>query len=133
MRALKLQQKASKVGFDWNDARAVIAKIREETDEIEAAFTGNDHTEITEEIGDLMFALVNLARHLRADPDMALRAANAKFERRFASIEQALARSGRTPQQSTLAEMDALWDAAKAEETKPNQGVTASAAKRART
>jgi ATP diphosphatase len=133
MRALKLQQKASKVGFDWNDARAVIAKIREETDEIEAALTGSDHTEITEEIGDLMFALVNLARHLRADPDMALRAANAKFERRFASIEQALARSGRTPQQSTLAEMDALWDAAKAEETKPNQGVTASAAKRART
>jgi ATP diphosphatase len=124
MRALKLQQKASKVGFDWNDARAVIAKIREETDEIEAALTGSDHTEITEEIGDLMFALVNLARHLRADPDMALRAANAKFERRFASIEQALARSGRTPQQSTLAEMDALWDAAKAEETKPDQGVT---------
>jgi ATP diphosphatase len=133
MRALKLQQKASKVGFDWNDARAVIAKIREETDEIEAALTGNDHTEITGEIGDLMFALVNLARHLRADPDMALRAANAKFERRFDSIEQALARSGRTPQQSTLAEMDALWDAAKAEETKPDQGVTAPAAKRART
>jgi nucleoside triphosphate diphosphatase len=115
-RALKLQQKAGKVGFDWNDPLAVLAKIREEADEIEADVKNGNRAAATAEIGDLLFAVVNLARHLDADPEATLRAANKKFERRFASIEGALAARGRTPQQSTLAEMDALWDAVKAAE-----------------
>src|SRR5206468_8467649 len=86
-RALKLQQKASKVGFDWNDPKAVIAKIREETDEIESELGVGQRDKIAGEIGDLLFALVNLARHLEVDPESALRTTNLKFERRFASIE----------------------------------------------
>jgi ATP diphosphatase len=115
-RALKLQQKAGKVGFDWNDPMAVLAKIREEADEIEAELKAGARGEAAAEVGDLLFAVVNLARHLDADPEGTLRATNQKFERRFASIERALAARGTTPEQSTLAEMDALWDAAKAEE-----------------
>ena len=115
-RALKLQQKAGKVGFDWNDPMAVLAKIREETDEIEADLRAGKQTAAAAEVGDLLFAVVNLARHLDADPEGVLRAANLKFERRFASIESALAARGKTPEQSTLAEMDALWDEAKAAE-----------------
>jgi nucleoside triphosphate diphosphatase len=114
-RALKLQAKASKVGFDWNDPRAVLHKIREEADEIEAALDGNA-ADAAGEVGDLLFAAVNLARHLRADPEAVLRGTNRKFERRFAAIEQALAANGKKPQDATLAEMDALWDAAKARE-----------------
>jgi nucleoside triphosphate diphosphatase len=83
-RALKLQEKAGKVGFDWNDPHAVLAKIREEADEIEAALGSGDRGDAAAETGDLLFAVVNLARHLRADPEAALRATNAKFERRFA-------------------------------------------------
>jgi nucleoside triphosphate diphosphatase len=115
-RALKLQEKAGKVGFDWNDPYAVLAKIREEADEIEAALGSGDRGDAATETGDLLFAVVNLARHLRADPEAALRATNAKFERRFAFIENALAARAKTPQQSTLEEMDALWNAAKAAE-----------------
>jgi len=114
-RALKLQDKASKVGFDWNDPRAVLHKIREEADEIEAALDG-DAGEAAAEVGDLLFAAVNLARHLRADPEAVLRGTNRKFERRFGAIEQALAAKGKMPQDATLAEMDALWDEAKARE-----------------
>jgi ATP diphosphatase len=113
-RALKLQQKAGKVGFDWNDPRAVLAKIREETDEIEASL--DDRAAVAGEIGDLLFAVVNLARHVDIDPESALRTTNLKFERRFGAIEDALAARGKTPAQSTLEEMDALWDAAKAQE-----------------
>jgi nucleoside triphosphate diphosphatase len=115
-RALKLQEKAGKVGFDWNDPRAVLAKIREEADEIEAALDGNDHDAMGREVGDLLFAVVNLARHVKADPEAVLRATNRKFERRFASIERALAAEGKSPREATLTEMDALWDAAKAAE-----------------
>src|ERR1700754_2887796 len=115
-RALKLQQKAGKVGFDWNDPLAVLAKIREEADEIEADLKSGKRDGAAAEVGDLLFAVANLARHLDADPEATLRAANRKFERRFASIESALAARGKTPEQSTLAEMDALWDAAKAAE-----------------
>jgi nucleoside triphosphate diphosphatase len=117
-RALKLQNKAGRVGFDWNDPRAVLAKIREEADEIEAELDNADstHAHAASEVGDLLFAVVNLARHLRADPEGILRATNLKFERRFASIERALAARGKTPKDATLAEMDALWDAAKAAE-----------------
>ena len=117
-RALKLQEKAGKVGFDWNDPRAVLRKIREEADEIESALaaSGADQTAAAAEVGDLLFAAVNLARHLHADPEALLRATNQKFERRFASIEQALATRGKAPKDATLAEMDALWDEAKANE-----------------
>jgi ATP diphosphatase len=116
-RALKLQQKASKVGFDWNDPRAVLAKIREEADEIEAALDAGQKSDAGNEAGDLLFAVVNLARHLDADPEAVLRTTNQKFERRFAWIERALAERGTTPSKANLAEMDALWDAAKAAET----------------
>jgi nucleoside triphosphate diphosphatase len=115
-RALKLQEKAGKVGFDWNDPQAVLAKIREEADEIAAALAAGDRAEAAAETGDLMFAVINLARHLGADPEATLRATNAKFERRFGFIEEALAERGKAPAQSTLEEMDALWDAAKAAE-----------------
>jgi len=115
-RALKLQNKAGNVGFDWNDPRAVLAKIREEADEIEAELDGPDTTKATAEVGDLLFAVVNLVRHLGADPEDVLRQANLKFERRFGSIESALASRGKTPKDATLAEMDALWDATKVAE-----------------
>jgi len=114
-RALKLQSKASKVGFDWNDPRAVLHKIREEVDEIEAALDG-DQADAAAEVGDLLFAAVNLARHFDADPESLLRATNKKFERRFAAIEHALAKRGKAPNDATLAEMDALWNEAKAQE-----------------
>jgi ATP diphosphatase len=115
-RALKLQDKAGRVGFDWNDPRAVLAKIREEADEIEAELDSADHAKAAVEVGDLLFAVVNLARHLQADPEGILRTTNLKFERRFAAIEAALAARGKKPQDATLAEMDALWDEAKAAE-----------------
>ena len=115
-RALKLQDKAGRVGFDWNDPRAVLAKIREEADEIEAELDGADNNKVAAEVGDLLFAVVNLARHLGADPEDVLRQTNLKFERRFGSIERALAARGKTPKDATLAEMDALWDEAKAAE-----------------
>ncbi|MBI3700455.1 MAG: nucleoside triphosphate pyrophosphohydrolase [Afipia sp.] len=117
-RALQLQAKASTVGFDWNDPRAVLAKIREEADEIEAALDAADQLQIASETGDLLFAVVNLARHAGADPDLALRQANAKFERRFAYIERALATRGSSLAQSNLDEMDMLWNKAKREERK---------------
>jgi len=114
-RALKLQAKASQVGFDWHDPRAVLRKIREEADEIEEALDG-DQAAAAAEVGDLLFAAVNLARHLRADPEALLRQTNQKFERRFAAIENALAARGKAPQSATLAEMDALWEEAKTRE-----------------
>jgi ATP diphosphatase len=125
-RALKLQTKAARVGFDWNDPVAVLAKIREETGEIEAELAANRdvpadiagarNAAAGAEVGDLLFAVVNLARHLDIDPETALRAANLKFERRFAAIERALAARGKSPTDATLAEMDTLWDEAKAAE-----------------
>jgi ATP diphosphatase len=115
-RALKLQQKAGKVGFDWNDPKAVLAKIREETQEIEAELESGKRDRIEAEIGDLMFAVVNLARHLDIDTETALRTTNLKFERRFGSIEDALAAQGKTPRDATLDGMDALWNVAKAAE-----------------
>ena len=115
-RALKLQGKAGKVGFDWNDPLAVLAKIREEADEIAAELASGKTCEARKEVGDLLFAVVNLARPLGADPEAALRATNQKFERRFGYIERTLAAAGKTAEQSTLAEMDALWNAAKQSE-----------------
>jgi ATP diphosphatase len=126
-RAMDLQRKASSVGFDWNDPRAVLHKIREEADEIEAALDGGDPGELADETGDLLFALVNLARHVGADPDMALRSTNAKFERRFGYIERALAAQGRSLESASLAEMDALWNEAKNNERPPSLRANGSA------
>lgn len=125
-RAVKLQAKAGTVGFDWNDPKAVLAKMREEIDEIEEALDAGDNAGITDEIGDMLFAIANLARHLRIDPDMALSGTNAKFIRRFTYIENELEAKGKTLAGSSLEEMDALWNEAKRAE----QGlVTASPAR----
>jgi nucleoside triphosphate diphosphatase len=115
-RAVKLQTKAGSVGFDWNDARQVLAKIREETDEIEAALDKADAAELHGEIGDLLFAVANLARHAESDPESALRKTNAKFESRFGFIETELGRQGKALGSVGLAEMDALWNEAKRRE-----------------
>jgi ATP diphosphatase len=115
-RALKLQEKAGKVGFDWNDVRAVLEKIREEITEVEAEIAEGSAQALSDEVGDLLFAAVNLARHLKVDPEAALRSANAKFERRFAHIEMRLAEGGRTPDGASLDDMERLWAEAKAEE-----------------
>lgn len=137
-RAVKLQDKAAKVGFDWPFLGPVFDKMREELDELAAAALPLDprgdgagalslsesqaaHAEIKEEFGDLLFVMANVARHLQLDPEAALRQANDKFTRRFRHIERRLAQSGSSPAQSTLAEMDALWDEAKAKE-KDNAG-----------
>jgi ATP diphosphatase len=112
-RAIKLQNRAARVGFDWPDAGAVLEKIAEETHELVAARDAGVAGRVAEEYGDLMFAMANLARHLKLDPEAALRAANAKFIRRFHAVEAALRADGRGPADSSLAEMDALWDAAK--------------------
>lgn len=121
MRAEKLQKKASKAGFDWNDPRAVIAKLREELDEVEAELDAADDGQGSrgaqeDELGDLLFCVVNLARHLRLDCEMALKRANAKFERRFAHIEDSLAARGLQFSDVGLAEMEALWQDAKQKE-----------------
>jgi nucleoside triphosphate diphosphatase len=115
-RALKLQEKAGKVGFDWNDPRAVIAKLREEIEEVEAEIAGGRAEALMGEVGDLLFAAVNLARHLDVDPDAALRRTNAKFERRFAHIESRLAERGERPETASLDAMERLWVEAKANE-----------------
>jgi ATP diphosphatase len=111
-RAIKLQKRAARVGFDWPEVAQVVDKIAEEARELTEAAPEDRF----EEYGDLLFVMANLARHLDIDPEAALRAANDKFTRRFRSIEAALATQGRRPQDSTLEEMDALWDAAKAAE-----------------
>ena len=115
-RALKLQEKAGKVGFDWNDVRAVLEKIKEEVAEVEAEIAEGSPQALASEVGDLLFAAANLARHLKVDPEAALRQANVKFERRFAHIERRLAEGGRTPESASLDEMERLWAEAKAEE-----------------
>ena len=120
-RALKLQEKASAVGFDWDDAQHVLDKIREETEEVaaELALPGASASPaLEEEIGDLLFVVVNLARHAKVDPEQALRRANAKFERRFRHIERRLGEMGRSPQAASLDEMEALWVEAKDSERK---------------
>jgi nucleoside triphosphate diphosphatase len=114
MRADKLQKRAARVGFDWPEIGMVIDKIAEEARELAAARASLPQDKIEEEMGDLLFVMANLARHLKVDPETALRGANAKFTRRFAYIEAELAARGKGPEDSDLAEMDALWDAAKA-------------------
>ncbi len=117
-RAVKLQKRAAQVGFDWPSLEPVLAKAEEELAELKDAISTRGRGAVKEELGDLLFVMANLARHVGVDPEAALREANAKFMRRFAKIEAALAREGRAPAQSTLEEMDALWDEAKAAEAK---------------
>jgi MazG family protein len=121
-RAVKLQKRAAAVGFDWPDLAPVLAKAEEEIAELKAAIADRDgaqgQTRVAEEFGDLLFVMANIARHLKVDPEAALRSANDKFVRRFNSIEAALAKEGRTPEDASLEEMDQLWDEAKAAETK---------------
>lgn len=115
-RAVKLQNRAARVGFDWPSTDEVVDKLVEEARELAEARARLGPEAVAEEFGDLLFVVANLARHLRVDPEAALRAANAKFTRRFRAIEAALAAEGRRPEDSDLAEMDALWNAAKAAE-----------------
>lgn len=115
-RAVKLQKRAARVGFDWPDMSQVLDKMREEMTELVEARDHLTEVEVTEEFGDLMFVMANLARHMNIDPEAALRATNAKFTRRFARIEDYLTEQGKTPAGSNLAEMDALWNRAKIEE-----------------
>ena len=115
-RAVKLQKRMAQVGFDWPDALPVVDKVREELDEVLEAMSENDPQAISEELGDLLFVVTNLARHLKVDPESALRAANAKVERRFRFIEQALREAQRPIENCTLDELDALWGEAKKQE-----------------
>lgn len=118
-RAAKLQKRAAQVGFDWPEALPVVDKLREELDEVLEAMAAGDAEAQAEEVGDLLFVVVNLARHLKVDPESALRAANGKFERRFRYIETALRDQGRKAEACSLEELDALWSEAKREEKNP--------------
>lgn len=112
-RALKLQEKAATVGFDWKEAKPVLDKIEEEIGELRAAIEAGRQAEIADEYGDLLFALVNLGRHLKLDPEAALRGTNEKFRTRFHAVEKALAEQGRSLEEASLDEMEELWQAAK--------------------
>jgi MazG family protein len=117
LRAVKLQKRAASVGFDWDSAPKVVEKIAEEAREIvEAQAAGADAAKLEDEVGDLLFAVANLARHLKIDPETALRSTNAKFIRRFGYIEKTLAARGAKPGDATLDEMEALWQDAKSTE-----------------
>lgn len=115
-RAVKLQKRAARVGFDWPSTTEVLEKLREEMAELVEAQQSLTQAEVVEEMGDLLFVMANLARHMGVDPEAALRGTNAKFTRRFARIEDWLAEAGKTPAQSDLAEMDALWNRVRAED-----------------
>ena len=116
LRAVKLQKRAARVGFDWQETTQVLDKLQEEARELVEAKDSADPKRLTDEVGDFLFVAANLARHLGVDPEEAIRGTNNKFVRRFEAIEDALAAKGKTPQDSTLGEMDALWDKAKAAE-----------------
>ncbi|KTG25450.1 nucleoside triphosphate hydrolase [Idiomarina sp. WRN-38] len=115
-RAAKLSKRAARVGFDWSNAEGVLAKIREELEEVEEALAAGDRQHAQEEVGDLLFAVTNLARTLGTDPEQCLRRTNAKFERRFRFVERALAESERPVNEASLDEMESHWQAAKAQE-----------------
>lgn len=113
MEAIKLQHKAARVGFDWSEPEPVLSKIEEEIAELREALQGTDKANIREEFGDLLFALVNLGRHIDADPEMALRATNAKFRKRFSHIETTLESAGEDLNEASLDRMETLWSQAK--------------------
>ncbi|HEX6928773.1 MAG TPA: nucleoside triphosphate pyrophosphohydrolase [Gammaproteobacteria bacterium] len=122
-RAEKLSKRAGRVGFEWPDMQGVFAKIDEELAELrEEVDTNSDRRRIAEELGDFLFTITNLARYLKIDPEAALRGTNAKFERRFRAVEAELARRGRTPAESTLEEMDAIWDDVRLAEKSESNG-----------
>src|SRR5262249_37648676 len=123
-RGLKRRARAGEVGFDGTAPLAVLAKTREGADEIEPELAAGNQATAGAEVGDLLFAVVNLARHLDVDPEATLRATNRKFERRFATIERALAERGKTLQAATLEEMDELWNEAKAAERAPRSNAS---------
>jgi ATP diphosphatase len=112
--ALKLQERAAKVGFDWSSPEPILDKIEEEIAELREALASNDKAKVADELGDLIFAVVNIGRHVGADPEMALRGTNTKFRRRFAHIETELEAAGETLEAATLERMESLWQAAKA-------------------
>jgi nucleoside triphosphate diphosphatase len=112
-RALKLQQRAAKVGFDWDHAAPILDKIEEEIAELRAEISAGENAKARDEYGDLLFALVNLGRHLKVDPEDALKAANNKFRRRFRHIEEELEKAGGSLESASLPEMEALWNEAK--------------------
>ncbi|MCF3638684.1 nucleoside triphosphate pyrophosphohydrolase [Rhizobium sp. TRM95111] len=112
--ALKLQERAARVGFDWSEPEPILDKIDEEVAELRAALREGDRSRVADELGDLIFALVNIGRHTGTDPEMALRGTNTKFRRRFGHIETELARNGETLEAATLDRMEELWQAAKA-------------------
>ncbi len=117
LRAYKLQRRAARVGFDWPELAPVAAKVEEEWAELTAEIdNAGDQARLTEEVGDLLFAVVNLARHLEIDPEAALRAGNAKFERRFRAVEDGFREKGRQMAAASLEDMEVLWNAAKASE-----------------
>jgi ATP diphosphatase len=116
LQAYRVQEKAASVGFDWEDVRGVIAKLREELAEVEEAIDARREADVAEEVGDLLFAVVNLARFVKADPESRLRAAVAKFRRRFDRVMEMLRAEGRSPEEAGLPELDRLWEAVKAEE-----------------
>ena len=125
-RALKLQKQAARVGFDWPTIAPVLDKLREELGELQGAIvaggpTATQDAAVAEELGDVLFVIANLARHLRIDPEASLRGANAKFVRRFRRIEELLAAAGRSPSEATLVEMERAWEEAKAEERRPHR------------
>ena len=122
LRANKLQARTARVGFDWSDAEPILSKIAEELEELHEATESGNRSEQKAEVGDLLFACVNLSRHYGIDAEDALRIANTKFETRFRRIEELLAEQEKTPEEATLAEMDALWDHVKAGECSPPSG-----------
>jgi ATP diphosphatase len=112
-RAAKLGRRAAGVGFDWSDPADVLGKVEEECAELRGALTTRDAAAVVEELGDLLFSVAQLARQLDADPEAALRAANAKFERRFRRVEALLAEQGRTARDADMEELESLWARAK--------------------
>jgi MazG family protein len=117
--AQQITSRAANVGFDWTDAGQVLEKLHEELEEFESARRAGSHDEIEDELGDLLFVLVNLARFVKVDPEQALRKTNAKFRRRFGYVEQKLAERGISPADSNIAEMESLWQQAKSGENHP--------------
>ncbi|MCW1409371.1 nucleoside triphosphate pyrophosphohydrolase [Rhizobium sp. 1AS11] len=120
--ALKLQERAAKVGFDWSAPEPILDKIEEEIGELRVALREGDQAKVSDELGDLIFAVVNIGRHVKADPEQAVRGTNTKFRRRFSHIEQVLEAEGETLEDATLERMEEIWQAAKAIERAVTSG-----------